>query len=161
VTSDNCLRVYSARLQQYTAWSRRFGGDASPRKLRDHKNCFVGLTYNPQEPHAVYLVSVAALCRVIISLDSSHHPGSDETALHSRTSKRRKRLPVLDALTTDVAGAAPAPSKSSAPCKLIYLYKPLLGAGFTAGGELAVVHTSWFKMLQHLPEPLYRKRYGT
>ena len=39
--------------------------------------------------------------------------------------------------------------------------KPLLGAGFVNHNELAAVQTPWFKMLRHLPMPLYRKKYGT
>lgn len=39
--------------------------------------------------------------------------------------------------------------------------KPLLGAAFVAEHELAAVQTPWFKMLRHLPMPLYRKKYGT
>lgn len=44
--------------------------------------------------------------------------------------------------------------------KFVFLFQPLLYAGFTQDSSLVVVERPWRAMLDMLPPPLYRKKYG-
>lgn len=40
-------------------------------------------------------------------------------------------------------------------------YRPVIFADFLSEGELLVVEEPWLKIMQRLPDPLFRQRYGT
>lgn len=40
-------------------------------------------------------------------------------------------------------------------------YRPVLFADFLSAEELVVVEEPWLKIMQKLPDPLFRQRFGT
>jgi hypothetical protein len=164
-SADNRFRLFDVAAGDTADWSREYG-DRLPEKLTGRDDAVVGACFFPDDADGasssrLVLRGQTFLC--FVDLDAAPGAGTPPTS----TGKRAREDVDADERNFVV----------------VTRYKPLLHAGFVAGSpaesaedeaaagksagvpvkvpELAAVQMPWVDVLGQLPEPLYRKRYGT
>eukprot|EP00939_MAST-03C_sp_MAST-3C-sp1_P001610 g1610.t1 len=150
VSADNNVKIYDPSRERFDVeWKNGLKGLS---KVRQHPYAFSEISFDEKSRH-LFLASVMGMCSV---------PLIEEGGEHETPAKATKRKKTKNISTKKTKSNKDDELTKLRRCKFVDgSYKPLLGAKLIEPGCLAAVQTPWFKMLQHLPPPLYRKRYGT
>ena len=136
VTSKKQLFVYNveggARADDTSATAA--AARAEQFRSVDVPGSITGLAFDPDDPYAVLCTGVNFLARATVRLDGAPARTGESTALHG----------------TEAAGVS-----------VVTRLHPLLHAAVTGPSALLTIERRWVDVVEQLPEPIVRPKYGT
>lgn len=167
-TSDNRFFVYDVEDCRLSDWSNEYGR-CIPNSLLDRKGALMGASFfpvldsstNSTTSSTVRVVLYGLLYACFVDFSRPVLCATNSNKLSTKTSQKRKGK--------RKRGMSLISGKEN--FFMLTRYKPLLSAEFfqiptqcvkdSNIPQLAMIQMPWMHVLNRLPEPLYRKRYGT
>lgn len=150
VCCNNQVYLFKPSSGKLTKWSRRALEHGLPKQWTTRRSQVISIQFNPS-CHEVMLLQDHNMFTL---LDLKEPLPDTEICLYDTklVQQKRKQSTCRDVVEQDLKQAA---------FKVCRKYSPLLFAGFTKDSSLVVVERPWQAMVEMLPPPLYRKKYGT
>jgi len=109
----------------------------------------IGVAFNPTRPDVIIFYSHQFLCRIDLQKPRQHlKPPQSST----RTKRDGKQKRIKSSKKSENA------PKGNDSVRVVDQFRPILFAGFTDDGTMAVVERPWLQILESLPNTLYRPR---
>lgn len=150
VCCNNQVYLFKPSSGKLTKWSRRALEHGLPKQWTSRRSQVINIQFYPS-CHEVMLLQDHNMFTL---LDLKQPLPDTEVCLYDTklVQQKRKQSTCRDVVEQDLKQAA---------FKVCRKYSPLLFAGFTKDSSLVVVERPWQAMVEMLPPPLYRKKYGT
>lgn len=151
ICCNNQLYMFKPSNGKLTDWSRKALEKGLPKQWTTRHCKVTNIQFHPSN-HELMLLQDH---QMFTTLDLRQPlPDVDVTLYESRLVKqqKRKRGFIIDGTLKD---------QDQTAIKVCRKYWPLLYAGYTKDSSLVVVERPWKSIVEKLPPPLYRKKYGT
>jgi len=134
-----------------TDWSKQALEHGLPKQWIGHHYKVINVQFDPSN-HGLMLLQDDQMFTLLDLTEPL--PDVDVVLYESKLVQERKRKnpSCVDGAQTD---------RQQKAFKVCRKYYPLLYAGYTKDGSLVVVERPWKSIVEKLPPPLYRKKYGT
>lgn len=150
ICCNHQLYVFKPSNARLTDWSRHALQHGLPEQWRTRRSKVINIEFHPRDHHIVLLQD-----REMFTLLDFNEPlpNVDDILYESKLVRHQKRkLETNDEVTNEV--------QEQKAFKACIKYSPLLYAGFAKDASLVVVERPWKFIVERLPPPLYRKKYG-
>ncbi|GAB5365914.1 hypothetical protein AAMO2058_001099400 [Amorphochlora amoebiformis] len=144
--SDNKFLIFKLKNKQLSDWSQDYTS-MLPQSLLSHPSKISQIVFDPKRPSTMLLVTNTCFFHVDL-----HKPveALDETS--ASTSKRQRKY---SSDTKEIE------SKKKTNFRMVRIYQPLQFLEIAGDHTFVVVETPWLDVLNSLPPPVYRHKYGT
>ncbi|XP_078365837.1 U3 small nucleolar RNA-associated protein 4 homolog isoform X1 [Oculina patagonica] len=148
---NNQVYLFRPSSGKLTDWSRQASEHGLPKQWTEGRSKVINIQFNPS-CHELMMLQDHSMFTILDLREPL--PDTDVQLYESRLVQQRKRK-----CTTINEGLVQADQGQRA-FRVCRKYGPLLYAGFTKDSSLVVVERPWRSMVDKLPPPLYRKKYG-
>lgn len=146
-TTANELIAFDVESKTVSAWTSTVGKKiVSDMEIRDHK--VKGILCNPDDDSKVILYNEDLFLST--KLVDALGPMSPSPAKRARKTRNSQ----------DENAELPPSDFAHQPRVVVKEYRPILFVDFLAKDEVVVIETPWLKIVQNLPDVLYRHRFG-
>lgn len=178
---DNQISIYNVAKNVQTEWSKNHS-DALPLQWMHKKEKTVSIVFDPSKTTTAFLHDHAGIYVVdfakqlpkrsagLFQIGGPQKRGGAQKLKDSqraqklkkdaRKGKKRENGKKGKAKFTPPASTSTEDDVKASNFKLIKRYQPLLFLGFAESEKLVVVERPWLSVMQNLPPPLFRQKYG-
>lgn len=166
--SDNTFSIFKVRSLELSGWSQDYS-TALPNSLLAHPEKIISIAFDRARPLSVFLVTSSAVCHVDLNkgvLDAGSGAAGD---IKDQSPVGRKRGRQSKRKGDGVVGSAGPRSKrrrsengsTTGNFRMLKRFRPLQFFGSIGPSEMVAVETPWLDVVNSLPPPVYRHKYGT
>jgi len=148
ICCNNQVYMFKPSSGKLTNWSRQASEHGLPKQWTERRSKVINVQFNPS-CHELMMLQDHSMFTILDLREPL--PDTKVVLYESRLVQRQKRT------MNEVLVQSHQEQTAFRVCRK---YGPLLYAGFTEDSSLVVVERPWRAMLDMLPPPLYRKKYG-